>query len=149
MFYVSACYAVYVMEGSKNENLNPEPSKTIEGYPPLKLIRRESEIWTEDGRRLIPHFKIGPQQYHVDLFVEYERTFGRGKAFAVTHNPISGGIYADARKEHQELAGLMASTVSRGTEEECQAFIERIKDYRKNITHYLMMSQPTIRREVQ
>ncbi len=119
-----------MMESPKNENLTPGLSKTIEGHPPLTLIRREGEIFTEDGRRLMSDFKIGPEQHHIDLFCEYERTFGRGKAFAITHHPISGGIYADARKEYQELTGLIASTVFRGTKEECEKFIERIKGYR-------------------
>ena len=93
--------------------------KHSDGHPPLLLERKGEEIWTTDGRKLMPGFNIGPDPWHLNLFVEYERTFGRGKAFAITHNPISSPTYEKEKHDYLELAGQMPSVVHKGTETDC------------------------------
>jgi hypothetical protein len=55
------------------------------GYKPLELEYRDGHLWMPNGVRFEPDFKVGPDQRQIDLFIEYERTFGRGKAFEITH----------------------------------------------------------------
>lgn len=118
-------------ENPENIRHGSEKVKNVEGHPALRLERREGEIYTEDGLKLIPDFKIGPEQHHLDAFIEYERTFGRGKAYAITHNP--GGVnpkYESAKKEYPEFAGTVSATIGIGTKEECETLLAAITRFR-------------------
>lgn len=113
------------------ESYKPESKRNnVEGHPPLLLERRGEEIWTKDGKKLIPDFEIGPNQWNINLFVEYERTFGRGMARAITHHPISSHMYGNERNDYFELAGKIGLAINNGTEIECRDFIENLREYR-------------------
>ncbi|HEY4498842.1 MAG TPA: hypothetical protein VJH94_02130 [Candidatus Paceibacterota bacterium] len=110
----------------------PQEKKHIEGHPPLELERKGEEIWTTDGRKLIPDFEIGPEHHHIDLFVEYERTFGRGKAYDITHvdNRNVHPRLLVARIHYHQLAYAAPTVIKGGTKAECENLIARIREYR-------------------
>ena len=59
-------------EGQENQSAQP---KNIEGWSPL-ILRDDGEIYTPDGIHVTPNHFVGPEPWHKQLFIEYERTFG-------------------------------------------------------------------------
>ena len=55
------------------------------GYKPIKLEYKEGHFWLQNGVRFEPDFELINEPKRIALFIEYERTFGRGKAFEITH----------------------------------------------------------------
>ena len=105
------------------------------GHPPLEVHRDEDALRLASGDLLEPTIPVGPEEHHILLFVEYERTFGRGHAKYITHEEVHetetgiqtyGAGYLD---EYRQLASDY-STAARGTEAEVHAFITRLDDYR-------------------
>lgn len=129
--------------------LGNEESKKEEdpkGHP--SLIYKDGHFWFPEfdrvhGTRIhaTPNMKIGPEEYHRDLFIEYERTFGRGRAYNFTHEFIPS--IHEIRKEYGEEAEQflddyhnLANEYSRvvgkkGSRKKTEELIKKIKDYRK------------------
>lgn len=115
-------------------------AKDVEGHPPIRY-ENEGFICPERGR-VVPEFRVGPEEYHRQLFIEYERTFGRGKAKYITHG---NGAYVPGTEsekqfnerygkgvleEYSKLTGVVP-LMNIGNEEQCHEAIEELKDYRR------------------
>lgn len=106
------------------------------GHPPL--VHVEGRIFrTHEGELVRSQWPLGPEPYHRDLFVEYERTFGRGLAKAASHGlayaPIPQEL-KDQAKQIQDDYWPLASQVKRlsltGTAEQIKEEIQKIRRYR-------------------
>lgn len=123
-------------ENGQEEYLNPK------GHPPLELEWREGHYWFPDGSMLDPDFPIGPEPYHKELFVEYERSFGRGIANYITHSPRFGPKVLHSSRlypygghqlldDYDECRRVIAQTTLSGNENEVRALIEKIREFRR------------------
>lgn len=119
----------------------PEPYDT--GHSPIKFVNGEF-VCFERGI-VKPQFEVGSQEYQRNLFIEYERTFGRGRAFDLTHD-LGGANYvpgtdsekkfhekygSNLKEEYQEFSGRIRSFLSRGTKEDCEEMINELSEFRK------------------
>jgi hypothetical protein len=114
------------------------------GYKPLELEYRDNCLWMPDGTLFIPDFEVGQERHQIDLFIEYERTFGRGRAFEATHTPlrpnvdprVKAKIYGAAdpfsiQFDWQKISKLIKEPVKSGTPAQARELIQRIRDFRK------------------
>lgn len=105
------------------------------GYLPMQISRVGDKLQLPDGTGVLPNISVGPKHHHLELFIEYERTFGRGQAKYLTHasgieTPKLVAKYgAGFRAEYLQLAAEH-SGVYQGTEEEVAAYIEKLLAYR-------------------
>ncbi len=105
----------------------------------LSLEYRDGKLFTTEGVRFIPDFPIGMEQHHIDLFVEYERTFGRGGANYYTHVDMNMAQVLKLEKNYGQgfrsayrtLAKKTAPIVLNGNKEQTDQLIEELRDYRK------------------
>ncbi|GEM_PF-2124532 len=126
--------------------MNPEHSEQFDhepkGYQPLELDFRDGHYWLPDGSMLEPNFIIGPSVCHKELFIEYERTFGRGTARDVTHSPRIGPHVLNTQillpygghnilDDYDAIRRSISEVTSRGTEEEARNLIVKIKEFRR------------------
>ena len=143
-------------ETDSNENLSIEQSKEtkeqqninesedVKGHPPIKYI---------DGRYICPErgwvrpeFSVGPEEYHRNLFIEYERTFGRGLAKDLSHGPLGFPSYMDdpdfekkfneeygqnLKEEYRELSSKSVGYMCNGSKKVCENTIKELKEYRR------------------
>lgn len=105
------------------------------GYTPLQIERRDGKLWLPNGTLLIPSIEVGTEGYHLDLFIEYERTFGRGNAKLATHlgeeNGLTEELYgADFITEWKELATAYGQAARTPDPQLTQQVIQRFKEYR-------------------
>jgi len=118
--------------------------ENIPGYKPLELTYRDGHLWMSNGTRFEPDFPVGSERWQIDLFIEYERTFGRGKAFEITHSPLrpaldprilkkfyNGIDPSEIQFEWKRIVAQMKRIVVSGTESETKELVEKIKDFRK------------------
>ena len=116
------------------------PLKDPKGHPPL--IHVKGRVFkTPEGTHVRSMYELGPEEYHAGLFIEYERTFGRGMAKVITHGgPISGyPLREELRKpdvqrrlqaEWARNGARSANLMRAGTAEEVRENIQWLKDYR-------------------
>lgn len=122
----------------------PEQEENPKGYKSLELEYRDGHLWMPDGTMLEPDFLVGIERHQIDLFIEYERSFGRGRAFMVTHGILriqdprimirdfgSTENYFSLMKEYESIANEISALTSSGSQEDCLVMIERIKEFRK------------------
>lgn len=83
---------------------------------------------TPEGQEVTSQFDIGPASHHQQVFIEYERTFGRGKAKEETHKEGQSLI----RTEYRALASFATYMMLASTNEEAVAYIERLATFRSN-----------------
>lgn len=112
-----------------------ETAKQEELAKGYQALRFESGSWFfPDGRLAAPDFSIGPEEYHRELFIEYERSFGRGKAKDVTHAQLGSVFpvaYKEAIKAYQPISSKAPSLMNMGSREQVQRAIQEIKDFRR------------------
>lgn len=124
----------------RNENSDNKPELPIETFNPKghpSLVYIDGQLFkTQEGDVVKAEWALGPEKFHKDLFIEYERTFGRGLAKAITHGielPMSSSIKQNLNKLQKEYAKL-ASNITRisfsGTEQEVRDEIQKIREYR-------------------
>jgi len=107
------------------------------GYLPMQIVRKEDgKLYLPDGTEVLPNIPVGPEEYHLRLFIEYERTFGRGNAKYATHfgegNPIEEQKYGQGFiEEYHDLAYRYGSIAVRGNAEDAEAMIRELEAYRK------------------
>jgi len=108
------------------------------GYKALALERREGRLWLPNGTELVPNISVGPEPYHLDLFVEYERTFGRGNAKYATHDfeiydqPNAIKKYGEGfGDEYKALSSEYSEVIARNSEQDTRTLVEKIKEYRR------------------
>lgn len=132
----------------KESDLLPkeDAEKTNEDNPKGYLpIRYENGQYICPERGVVrPEFPIGEEEYHRNLFIEYERTFGRGNAKDTTHSYgypkyIPGTDsekdfferYGDGViEEYRELQNAIP-LMKFGTKEQCEEAIAKIREYRR------------------
>jgi hypothetical protein len=95
---------------------------------------------TPDGKPVTSQFDLGGGDHHRKLFIEYERSFGRGEAFLATH-PGPGGArlvpndWPQRKKDifngYMPLAEKAARMMRHGTEEDVAIFIAELRAYRQ------------------
>ena len=118
-----------------------ENEENPKGYKPLELEYHDGHLWMSDGVRFDPDFPVGPERWQIDLFIEYERTFGRGKAFEITHGITEESQDPEIVKRYggdsmiydfQELAFLVPNAVAL-TENKSSAkgLTRRLREFRK------------------
>jgi len=121
---------------------NPERSdKEIEGHPPIQFIEGKY-ICLERGL-VSPEFDIGPEEYHRKLFIEYERTFGRGEAKHLTHGGANylPGTDSEERfnkkygpnlvEEYQKFASQIRGLLFNGEKEKCDNMMKELGEFRR------------------
>jgi len=123
------------LEDVTNDQENPK------GYKPMELDYRDGHLWLPNGVRLKPDFEVGSERWQIDLFIEYERTFGRGKAFEITHqiteesqNPEMLSKYGgnSILNEFEYFASLVPNIVAvKENKEAAPKFIHRLREFRK------------------
>ncbi|MDP2704269.1 MAG: hypothetical protein Q8P01_03520 [bacterium] len=129
----------------KEEKLKLPTQETLDhGYQPLEY--REGEFYTPEGNLVRPMYQIGHEEWHRQLFIEYERTFGRGNAFDITHQAMGKmPVTAEGQKIFFEKYGKDVRTaynkltraiplMGRGSQEQCETFIQGLKEYRRSHT---------------
>ncbi len=126
----------------------PDIERILQKYPPLKIQQEKSlgpnasghtrVFIDEKGTRIIPNFKVGPEEHHRELFVWYERAFGRGMAGCLTHIPptnlkirsrIGSGFVEDYRLISCRAASAMADGTRQKTEDVIAAIKKFVKKY--------------------
>jgi hypothetical protein len=120
------------------------------GWPPLVATGRKPiggpedslrQIFvTQDGQQeFVSQFDLGPEPHHQTAFIEYERTFGRGKAFGITHDdgyhrrPFPGQperLEHRAVERYKPLAANARYMMLRATQEQVTAFVEQLSCFR-------------------
>ncbi|MFC1645027.1 hypothetical protein ACFL08_03300 [Patescibacteria group bacterium] len=123
-----------------SEKEKNKESDDVLGHDPIKY---DDGVYICPKRgEVVPQFPIGSEDYHRNLFIEYERTFGRGNAKFITHGQkgyISGtesettffNKYGEGViDEYRELTGL-TTAMNRGTQEQCEDGIRKLREYRK------------------
>lgn len=111
------------------DNKTEQRKEKISGYFPMQIERgKDGKLYLPDGTEVLPNIAVGPEDHHLRLFVEYERTFGRGKAKYLTH---SGMEEKDFVREYHELAERHGQIAVRGSPEEIEKFIHDLENYRK------------------
>ncbi len=119
-----------VVEHPSSELFNPK------GHPPLVYL--EGQLFrTSTGQIVKSEWPLGPQSFHKDLFIEYERTFGRGLAKDITHGlgfsstPANLKGHVDKlQKEYEEIAININSISFSGYEQDVKEEIQKIREYR-------------------
>lgn len=113
-----------------------EESFDPKGHPPLVFVERDL-FRTPKGDVVKSEWPIGSESYHRELFIEYERTFGRGMAKDITHGlgfiPIPSDLKPKIKmlqKEYWEMAGRIRNLSLSGSEEIVRQEIQKIKEYR-------------------
>ncbi len=115
------------------------------GYKPLELEYRDNHLWMADGTLFQPDFEVGSERHQIDLFIEYERSFGRGRAFEATHKPRVGNIdpriakefygsienYHSIPRDWDKIRFRIAEIVKSGTPEEARELIKKIREFRR------------------
>jgi hypothetical protein len=102
----------------------------------------------KDGRWYLPgnelaqlDFNIGPEKHNRAVFKEYERTFGRGFAYDVTHRTRQNSIYKNERKNIEEKREeeilseynrLRGATVFFSDKEKSDRMIEELRNFRRS-----------------
>jgi hypothetical protein len=123
----------------KSEN-EQEKKDEPKGHPPIRY--EDGQYICPERGRVRPEFPIGKEEYHRRLFIEYERTFGRGWAKYITHG---GGQYipgTESEKKFNESYGEKAIEEYRelqntiplmnlGTKKQCEEAIAKIIEYRR------------------
>ena len=122
------------------ENIDKD-QEDPKGYKPLELTYKDGHLWLPDGVRFDPDFTVGSERWQIDLFIEYERTFGRGKAFEITHqiteesrDPKTIEKYGGESMlyEFSELASYVPSIVSlEENKNVALKFVNRLKRFRE------------------
>jgi hypothetical protein len=127
------------MNGPESEHFRPEESdqERVPERHPLKLEYRDGKIYTSEGIRFFPDFPVGSEQHQLDLLAEYIGTFGRGLAMSITHGHGDQTLNAEriygkgVVSEYQRIANKLLPVLNHGTEEQTDAFIEELRQYRK------------------
>ena len=121
------------MQREGPENLDDDPK----GHPPMQIEYRGGKMWLmPENVEIAPHVPVGPEEHHRRLFIEYERTFGRGLAKDVTHQVRSAGnrgrIWQEVIGEYRAIAAEFNQVARNGTPEEARALSVKIKAFRRN-----------------
>ena len=127
--------------------MEAEIERILEKYPPLKIqkenvlgrdgLTRETHVFiNEKGARIIPNIRVGPEQHHRELFVWYERAFGRGRAGYLTHfaegNPKARSLIGPRfAEDYYAIASKAAAPMAGGTKQRAEEVVEAIKEYVK------------------
>ena len=118
------------------ESLSQEPR----GYKPIQLEYREGHFWLPDGVMFQPDFEISPNPESIALFVEYERTFGRGKAFEITHQTTEESRQQGILEKYggremlsrfKRFAQLVPIVTLSGEKKNVEKLIKELKDFRR------------------
>ncbi len=115
-----------------------QPEVVVDGYEPLQVEWREGRMYRADGIEVVPNIPVGKEVYHHKLFIEYERTFGRGNAKFITHMYL----YEDYHPQLIELYGAgfldeyrdlrdRYTGMTYAAEPEVNKYIEELNQYRK------------------
>ena len=115
-------------------------AKDPKGHPPLEHVKGRV-FKTPEGTFVRSMYELGSEEYHAELFIEYERTFGRGMAKSVTHGgPVAGyplreelrqpGVQHRLQAEWAGNGARSANLMRSGSAEEVRENIQWLKDYR-------------------
>ncbi len=123
------------MESKNPDEINDQDDP--KGHPALELTYKEGSYYLPHGAVLIPDFGIGPEEHQKRVFVEYERTFGRGLAFDITHRSfVDPRVYLkyggfDLVNDYLKIANNIRPIALNGTKDEADEVINKIKDFRR------------------
>ncbi len=124
---------------NRNHDVEPKTPENVDnppGYPPLRIQRRDGRLWLDNGNLLEPTIPIGPEDHHIKVFVEYERSFGRGQAKYITHSselydqPNMVELYGEGFGEEYRQLAEDYGAAAYGTPQLAEEYINRVKEYR-------------------
>jgi hypothetical protein len=116
----------------------PRPESLQKEWSPLRF--ENGRYVTLKGNEVVPDWSLEPGsgEHHRSVFIEYERTFGRGEAKYVTHSSedeLPGQVQVYGKgflNEYKQLAGEYHEAATRSMPEEARRYIERLQAYRRN-----------------
>lgn len=123
--------------------MSESPENTLNTDEPIghEPIEYRNGKWYLPGNELSqPDFNIGPQEHNRAVFIEYERTFGRGFAYDVTHRTRQNSVYKKERKDINqereqiilsEYNRLRGSTVFSSDKEKSDRMIDELRNFRR------------------
>lgn len=122
------------------EGQSTQPSNNVEGWPSL-VLRNDGQIYTSDGIVVTPNHYVGLEPWHKGMFIDYERTFGRGIAKIETHNTRGernpelldrryGPGYAGVREDYQSIEQEYGQIMRSGSPEEAERIKQRLQEFR-------------------
>jgi hypothetical protein len=79
---------------------------------------------------VVSKFDLGPEKYHTDIFIEYERTFGRSYAANDKQHHAEVGDNAMSH-EYRAIALKAVPLMLNATEDEAKEIIEEIREFRR------------------
>lgn len=125
--------------------MEAEVERILKKYPPLQIKKenvldregqRETHVFiNSEGSRIIPNVNVGPEQHHRELFLWYERAFGRGWAGIWTHEPMLASpetrqqIGLNFSNDYRAVSSVAAPAMASGSKERVEEAIEAIKGY--------------------
>lgn len=113
--------------------------ETIPGYPPLEINRGQDGKLYRGSLEFVPSqdMPIGPEAHHLQVFLEYEQTFGRGKAKQLTHDielrhraDIETKYGTGFGDDYERLRDGYDQAASRSTQADAEAYIQLLRSYR-------------------
>jgi|SRR3989344_7524874 len=121
----------------ENGSENPLSNPGSERYKLLEF--RDGHFWFPDGTLATPDVEIGLEEYHRQLFIEYEISFGRGKAKFMTHSGMPGqqilSLHGEAAmsylSDYQTIASEYVKLIKNGSQAEIRILTSKIKEYRE------------------
>jgi hypothetical protein len=114
----------------EKENFGSQQPDVL-GHKPLEY--RDGKFFNSEGKEAHTNFAVGPQDSQKQVFIEYERTFGRGIAFSVTHGLSDAPVGVDSRQarlDYRDLINIAQKAMQNGTEEDCEQAISDLRQYR-------------------
>jgi len=125
--------------------MQTEIEKILGKYPSLKTQKENTlgpdglkEIHTvinEKGERVVPNVMVGPERHHAELFIWYERAFGRGMAGNLIHFPPSACTHIRKKigpnyvEDYHSLSSHAAPVMQNGSKKQAEKMIAAIKDF--------------------
>lgn len=120
-------------------NIEPPRKDSIpKGHAPIQYV--DGKYICPERGLVVPQFQIGPESYQRDLFIEYERSFGRGIAKDITHGIVPlplgahqmiSGLYGENPiEEYRAISGKAIGLMARGSQEDVGSMIQEIRKYR-------------------
>ena len=107
------------MSESQEGHPTEHSTEIVGGWPPL-VLGGDGNIYTPEGILIKPDHYVGPEKWHKQMFIEYERTFGRGLAKRETH--IEANAMSAARRVFERKYG--------------EGYGNLMEDYRKIMNEY-------------
>lgn len=119
-----------------------------DGWPPLKLLgkdvpsnirlprsSRRKIFVNAEGQHVVSQFDLGAELHHIDIFIEYERTFGRGKASDATHGPLppmANDRQREVKDAYEVISSRARAMMLSASKEQAKDYIQELAQFRSD-----------------